>query len=118
MGYTRIIDPHFDLPDKEAMELSRRITKNNQGLYAHYNIGTTETFLPHVLVYLGLFESGSQVKKNRKDLWREVVDQEIVEVGKVILRIHQVAGIIEVERLSNSLTFKEKLAKWIERFWG
>jgi hypothetical protein len=116
MGYTRILDRHFDLPDKEAMELSRRIAKNNQGLYAHYNIGTTETFLPHVLVYLGLFESGSQVKKNRKDLWRDVVDQEVLTIGKIVLRIHKVVGIIEVEEIE-PVSFTSKLKKWVKVFW-
>jgi hypothetical protein len=89
---TKLIDNIFDsLADNKAMELSRNITKSNQGMYAHYNVLTSEIFLPNVLVYLGLFPSNSQVKKNRLDLWRDTKDNEVIQIGKVILRIYKTA---------------------------
>ena len=98
MGYTVITNRLWEkMSDREAIALSRACVKNNQGMYAHYGVATTEKFLPHVLVYLGLFVSTSQVRKNRPDLWRDVRNNEVVEVGKIIMRLYTCDHIIEVD---------------------
>lgn len=42
---------------------------------------TARTWLPHALVDAGFFPSGSEVKRNRADLWRDLADGETVRLG-------------------------------------
>jgi hypothetical protein len=80
----------------ETIRLWRDILKNNPGNPQDLEhppwsisvvIATEEIFLPRVLVNIGLFESASQVKKNRPDLWREriVPGGDHIEVGHIEL---------------------------------
>lgn len=46
--------------------------------------GCEEVFLPNILVTLNVFQSKSQIRKNRPDLWREIEagKYEEIKVGK------------------------------------
>lgn len=72
--------------------LWRNIVKNNKrGIKSvPFFIVTNETWLPNVLVQTGFFPSGNMVKKNRKDLWRDLIHQEIVKLSWAQIRIFQV----------------------------
>jgi hypothetical protein len=64
---TRIINTSLDVPTL------RDIVKRN-GPISHViiKISTEEKWLPQILTNLNFFSSNSEVKKNRKDLWREI----------------------------------------------
>ncbi len=56
-------------------EVWRQIKKNNKGMpRINFELWTSETWLPHVLVEQGFFPSTSEIKRNRKDLWRGVAE--------------------------------------------
>lgn len=55
---------------KPGVEIWRGIAKAN-GLRPSLYMQTDKTWLPHALVDAGFFKSGSEVKRNRPDLWRE-----------------------------------------------
>lgn len=60
----------------------RRVVQNNADIYGiDFLIVTNDKWLPKVMTEAGFFGSGSQVKKNRPDLWREIVDNEWFKFG-------------------------------------
>lgn len=69
----------IDITDPNVSEIVqgwRTVHKNNKAGIPHlfFEVSadqTDERFLPRILVGLGFFESTSQVKKNRPDLWRD-----------------------------------------------
>lgn len=76
----------------------RDIVKNNSSIKClHFIVHTNIHWLPEVLAELGFFPSGNQVKKNRPDLWRDVVHGEIVKLKwvEVLVCLH---GSHSVER--------------------
>lgn len=44
----------------------------------HLEVESKNTWIPHILVALDLFDSNNLVKKNRPDLWREFEDGETI----------------------------------------
>jgi hypothetical protein len=57
----------------EFVKCGRDIVKNNAPISAAiFVVHTNEKWLPQVLTDCGFFPSNSEVKRNRKDLWREV----------------------------------------------
>ncbi len=74
---TTILKPHFMDPDGW-----RQVVKNNARIeHVVFTIHTSETWLPTILRDAGFFPSNSEVKKNRKDLWRDVEHGETVKLS-------------------------------------
>ena len=68
--------------------LIRQVLKNNPSLPFYNDIIYSDVvFLPHLLVELGLFDSTSEVKRNRPDLWREKHPIDFIEVNRIRLII-------------------------------
>ena len=64
---TGIISPRFC-----DVDTWRDVVRNNEGIHhVEMIVRSGESWLPKVLVDAGFFSSGSQVKKNRPDLWRD-----------------------------------------------
>lgn len=80
-------NPWDNLAPAQVMQLSRAILKHNPGLFAHFVVLAEEKFLPHVLVELGVFPSTSEIRRNRKDLWRDIDKDCVVKVGRIVLQI-------------------------------
>lgn len=62
---------------------------------------TTHTWLPTFLKEIGATKSTSEIKRNRPDLWREIIRDtggDVVRLGRGVFRIYAVDGIIEVDR--------------------
>lgn len=60
----------------------RRVVKNNRSIRcAHFDVRTNKTWVPHILVEHGFFDSTSQIKKNRPDLWRDREEWDVVDLG-------------------------------------
>ncbi len=60
-------------PDYLDVATWRAVNKNNRVLgRIPFTIYTSETWLPRLLVDLDFFPSTSEIKRNRKDLWRDV----------------------------------------------
>ena len=78
----------FELPTQEQVDLFRAIMKNNGISHMSLEVETGETFLARTLVDLGFFPSTSQVKKNKPEFFRELVDGETVKVGRFNLTLH------------------------------
>ena len=57
----------------------RGIAKNNN-LRPNLAMQTDKTWLPHALVDAGFFRSGSEVKRNRPDLWRNTCPIDFFEL--------------------------------------
>jgi hypothetical protein len=71
------VQPDFCTPDTW-----RAWVKNNQDIECVLiAIETEDTWLPKVLSEHGFFVSNSQVKKNRPDLWRDLVPDETITLG-------------------------------------
>lgn len=84
----KILKPDlFSMPARDQLELFRAIVINNGLSYVNLEVEVAEAFLPRVLVDLGLFPSTSQVKKNKPQLFREVVDGETIKVGRFNLTL-------------------------------
>lgn len=56
-----------------------------QGCCATYR--TDERYLPRILRGIGVFESAADVKRNRRDLVREVSGNERIRVGRKVIDI-------------------------------
>jgi hypothetical protein len=76
-----------DMPVPEQMALYRKIVQNNGISHLNAEISTDETFLPRILVNLGLFPSVNQVRKNRPKYFRDVAFCETVKVGRFNIQI-------------------------------
>ena len=65
-----------------GIDTARHIVQNNPTvkLTALIRLETDVTWLPHALVEAGFFPSGSEVKRNRKDLWRDLVSGETIKL--------------------------------------
>lgn len=75
------------------VEMWRDIVRNNKRSipFVWFQLETDETWLPNVLVQAGFFSSGGQVKKNRKDLWRDIdLNGETVALSWAKIRIFRV----------------------------
>lgn len=64
---------------KPGVETWRGVVKANPGTHAHLWMQTDKKWLPHALVEAGFFRSGSEVKRNRPDLWRETTPIDFFE---------------------------------------
>jgi hypothetical protein len=73
---SRIVSPIW------GIDTSRAIVKNNPtaDFYAHNIVETDETWTPLILSQCGFFKSNGEVKKNRGDLWRDLVDGETIKL--------------------------------------
>lgn len=75
---TSIFQPHF-----LEVEDWRDIQRNNRSVGAiPFSLITSETWLPLILSQAGFFKSNGEVKKNRPEFWRDVVDGETITIGK------------------------------------
>lgn len=83
-------------PDYLSVEDWRRICRNNRLGSIAFTVATTRSWLPHALTDLGFFKSGSEVKRNRADLWRDIEDGEVVTVGFARIRIVACTGFVDV----------------------
>ena len=73
---TAVVDPTF-----LSVDDWRRVVKNNREIASvHFDVRSDASWLPHVLVEAGFFTSGSQIKKNRPDLWRDREDYDVVDL--------------------------------------
>lgn len=80
-----------------------------KGTTSFGTIATTNIWLPSLLKEIGVINSTSQLKKNRPDLWREIIIQsegDIVKIGRRCLRVYHVDHIIEVENPSKPNLWK------------
>lgn len=69
-------------PDFLSINDWRRVVKNNSEIHGiDFLLVTDQTWLPRIMAEAGFFESGSQCKKNRPDLWRDLVDGEWFSFG-------------------------------------
>jgi hypothetical protein len=69
-------------PDFCTVPIWRKIVLNNEAIHGvDFLLVTNETWLPKIMADCGFFTSGSQCKKNRPDLWRNVVDNEWFKFG-------------------------------------
>lgn len=59
----------------------RQIVRENDIRGVNFLLMTDETWLPNCLVDTGFFPSGSQLKKNRPDLFRDLVPGECFNFG-------------------------------------
>jgi hypothetical protein len=71
-----IVDPTFlDVPGW------RQVVKRNRDIRCvHFDVRSDKTWLPHILVEDGFFQSASQIKKNRPDLWRDREEWDVVDL--------------------------------------
>lgn len=67
-------------PENLSVETWRAVVKNNRGFHINFELESDETWLPKILSEAGFFPSNSEVRKNRKDLWR---DREYIDVVKL-----------------------------------
>lgn len=64
---TRIIEPSFC-----TVGVWRDVVRNNARIHhIVFRIQSDENWLPHILTEAGFFPSGSELKRNRPDLWRD-----------------------------------------------
>jgi len=85
----RVLKPKlFTMSAPDQLDLFRAIVKNNGISHLNIEVEIGEHFLARALVNLGLFASTSQVKKNRPELFRQLVDGETVKVGRFNLTLH------------------------------
>jgi hypothetical protein len=76
------VSPLFDV------RTARDIVKNNSTCnFVTFLIRTDETWLPLILSQMGFFDSNGEVKRNRSDLWRDLVPGEIVELSWADIKI-------------------------------
>ena len=73
---------HMIWPDFLEVEDWRQIVKNNDPIRRiEFVLLSDETWMPLVLSQAGFFPSNSEVKKNRPELWRDVVAGETIRIG-------------------------------------
>lgn len=80
---TCIVSPKF-----MGVDGWRQVVQNNAPIVGiDFVLHTSETWLPLVLSQAGFFVSNGDVRRNRADLWRNVVHGEIVELRWARIRI-------------------------------
>jgi hypothetical protein len=90
---TRILWPEFG-----DVNLWRNVSRRNEAVgRIGFLIASLHSWLPQILTDAGFFPSNSEVKKNRADLWRDVVDGEVVKLGFALIRFARVTGFVDVE---------------------
>jgi hypothetical protein len=64
-----------------SVDTARDIVRNNGPVeFVIFHVRTDETWLPQILSHVGFFSSNGEVKRNRSDLWRDLVPGETVEL--------------------------------------
>jgi hypothetical protein len=65
---TTVINTRMDIPTMRDI-----VNRNTPISHVVIKISTEEKWLPQVLTDLDFFKSNSEVKRNRPDLWRELI---------------------------------------------
>lgn len=80
--------PSCIISPKGDLENWRKIVQNNDCVVGiDFVLHTSETWLPLVLSQTGFFPSNGEVKRNRPDLWRNVIQGEIIKLKWARIRI-------------------------------
>lgn len=91
------LDSRVLVPEFGDVNLWRDVSRRNQAVgRIGFLVATTRTWLPQALTDIGFFPSNNEVKKNRSDLWRDVVDGEVVKLGFALIRFCTVTGFVDV----------------------